>query len=174
MIFLHSFCVLRNKIIIFQGFKGLLGVSITGTLQIVRLNMYLRWYDSSQWHLLKAGRWREETQELCSAILKTCVQLQKQALFNNGRAGSWKVIVTDSYLPSVVWRFVSILSSEAPYAHVLSAQLWLWLVLHLTSWWQGVPTKQKKVVALKAEFFLTCSTSLWALKFMDQSMSFDL
>lgn len=34
-----------------------------------------------------------------------------------------KSVVTDSCLPSVLWRFMSILSSEAPYAHVFSAQV---------------------------------------------------
>lgn len=36
-----------------------------------------------------------------------------------------KSVVTDRYLPSVLWRFISILSFEAPYAHVFLAQLGL-------------------------------------------------
>lgn len=32
-----------------------------------------------------------------------------------------KSVVTHKYLPSVLWRFRSILSSEAPYTHVFSA-----------------------------------------------------
>lgn len=36
-----------------------------------------------------------------------------------------KSVVTHTYLPSVLWRFISILSTEAPYAHVFSAQLGL-------------------------------------------------
>lgn len=71
-----------------------------------------------------------------------------------------KSVVTDSYLPSVLWRFISILSSEAPYAHVFFSTVGTVTCSAYEFMGTRSAYKAKKVVVLKANFFLTYNTRL--------------